>query len=39
MLDEAAMFGSDNQVPGYTPGTEVLTDPVIPALLEQYSQL
>ncbi len=31
MVDEAAVFGSDNQVPGYNPGTEVLTDPAIPA--------
>ena len=31
MVDEAAMFGSDNQVPGYHPRTQVLTHPAIPA--------
>ncbi len=31
MVDEAAMFGSDNQVPAYNRGTGVLTDLAIPA--------
>lgn len=38
-FDEAAMFVPIAKCPAIAPGTEVLTGPVIPALLEQSSQI